>query len=152
MTMFRRKERQVPGLNTASLPDLIFTVLFFFMIVTHMRQTEMKVQYQVPQGTELEKLTRKSTISYIYIGRPAPQYEGMQDAGTQIQLNDKLATPADVASFAATERAHLAPEDQERMTVSIKADRHTPMGIITEVKQALRRAGALKINYSATKE
>lgn len=152
MTMFRRKERQVPGLNTASLPDLIFTVLFFFMIVTHMRQTEMKVQYQVPQGTELEKLTRKSTISYIYIGRPAPQYEGMQDAGTQIQLNDKLATPADVASFAATERVHLAPEDQERMTVSIKADRHTPMGIITEVKQALRRAGALKINYSATKE
>lgn len=152
MSLFRRKERQVPGLNTASLPDLIFTVLFFFMIVTHMRQTEMKVQYQVPQGTELEKLTRKSTVTYIYIGRPAPQYEEALGSATQIQLNDKLSSPADVANFVASERAHIAPEDQQKMTVSIKADRQTPMGIVTEVKQALRRAGALKINYSATKE
>lgn len=152
MSLFRRKERGVPGLNTASLPDLIFTVLFFFMIVTHMRQTEMKVQYQVPQGTELEKLTRKSTVTYIYIGRPASQYEEALGNEIQIQLNDKLASPADVASFVATERAHIAPEDQQKMTVSIKADRRTPMGIVTEVKQALRRAGALKINYSATKE
>lgn len=152
MSLFRRKERQVPGLNTASLPDLIFTVLFFFMIVTHMRQTEMKVQYQVPQGTELEKLTRKSTVTYIYIGPPAPQYEQALGREVQVQLNDKLATPAEVASFAAAERARLAPEDQERMTVSIKADRRTPMGKVSEVKQALRRAGALKVNYSAVKE
>lgn len=152
MSLFRRKEREVPGLNTASLPDLIFTVLFFFMIVTHMRQTELKVQFQVPQGTELEKLTRKSAVTYIYIGRPTPQYEGLLGGAPQVQLNDKLATPAEVASFAAAERAHLAPEDQEKMTVSIKADRSTPMGMVSEVKQALRRAGALKINYSAVKE
>lgn len=152
MSLFRRKEREVPGLNTASLPDLIFTVLFFFMIVTHMRQTEMKVEYQVPQGTELEKLTRKSTVSYIYIGRPASPCEETQGSGFQIQLNDKLASPGDVAGFIAGERAHVAPGDQERLTVSLKADRLTPMAVVSEVKQSLRRAGALKINYSATKE
>lgn len=68
--MFRRRDHEVPGLNTASLPDLIFTVLFFFMIVTHMREVQVKVKYQVPQGTELERLTKKSAVSYIYIGKP----------------------------------------------------------------------------------
>lgn len=152
MSLFRRKEREVPGLNTASLPDLIFTVLFFFMIVTHMRQTELKVEYQVPQGTELEKLTRKSTVTYIYIGRPAPQYEETLGSGTQIQLNDRLATPEEIERFVASERARLSDEDIEKMTVSLKADRSTPMATVDKVKQALRRGGALRINYSATKE
>ena len=67
MSMFKRKDHSVPGLNTASLPDLIFTVLFFFMIVTHMKENQMKVKYQVPEGTKLERLAKKSTISHIYI-------------------------------------------------------------------------------------
>lgn len=149
MSMFRRKDHEVPGLNTSSLPDLIFTVLFFFMIVTHMRQVQMKVEYKVPQGTELERLTKKSTVSYIYIGRPTLQMQPSVGTGTRIQLNDKIADVSDVADYIASERSHMAPEDLKKMTVSIKADRNTRMGIITDVKQALRKSGALKINYSA---
>ena len=63
--------RQMPQLNTASLPDLIFTVLFFFMVVTHMRTVTLKVSFRVPQGTELTRLTKKTAVSYVYIGRPA---------------------------------------------------------------------------------
>ena len=70
MSMFKRTRREIPGLNTSSLPDLIFTVLFFFMIVTHMRKVTLKVKYQVPQGTELTRLTKKTAVSYIYIGKP----------------------------------------------------------------------------------
>ena len=59
MSMFRRKGKTMPELNTASLPDLIFTVLFFFLIVTHLRHDQLKVKFETPQGVKLEKLTRK---------------------------------------------------------------------------------------------
>ena len=146
MSMFKRKDHSVPGLNTASLPDLIFTVLFFFMIVTHMKENQMKVKYQVPQGTKLERLAKKSTVSHIYIGKP---YKGGGD--NAVQVNDKIVDAADVEDFIAAERKRMAPDDAKNMTVSIKADNKADMGVVTDVKQSLRRANALKILYSGKK-
>lgn len=150
--MFRRSRREIPALNTAALPDLIFVVLFFFMIVTHMREVQMKVEYQLPQGEDLERLTRKSAVSHIFIGRPAAELQRTMGNETRIQLNDKFATVSDIAAFVKSERQQMSSEDAPHMTVSIKADRQTPMGIITDVKQALRQSYALRIHYSATKE
>ena len=146
MSMFKRKDHSVPGLNTASLPDLIFTVLFFFMIVTHMKENQMKVKFQVPQGTKLERLAKKSTVSHIYIGKP---YKGGGD--NAVQVNDKIVDAADVEDFIAAERKRMAPDDAKNMTVSIKADKKADMGVVTDVKQSLRRANALKILYSGKK-
>lgn len=151
MSMFKRTRREIPGLNTSSLPDLIFTVLFFFMIVTHMRKVTLKVRYQVPQGTELTRLTKKTAVSYIYIGEPAVGSD-IDKAKTAIQLNDKYATTTDIIDYIAAEKSRMTPEDQQQMTVSIKADKNTKMGIISEVKQALRKSKALKISYSATEK
>ncbi|MBO4827226.1 MAG: biopolymer transporter ExbD [Prevotella sp.] len=143
MSMFRRRRRTVPTLNTASLPDLIFTVLFFFMIVTHMRKVTPKVEYQVPAGTELQRLTKKSSVSYIYIGTRADNRQ------TAIQLNDKFADAGEVANYVSSERERMSEEDRQQMTVSLKVDRHTPMGVVNDVKQSLRKANALTVNYSA---
>lgn len=152
MSMFRHHSHEMPGLNTASLPDLIFSVLFFFMIVTHMRKETLKVQYRVPQGTELTRLTKKSAVSYIHIGRPTnPRYpaKALIFDGSCIQLNDKYVTPREIIDYISAEKSSLSPEDQQLMTVSIKADKATKMSVINEVKQALRQVKALKINYSA---
>ena len=145
--MFKRRDHSVPGLNTASLPDLIFTVLFFFMIVTHMKENQMKVKFQEPQGTKLERLTKKSTVSHIYIGKPFKG--GQQDVA---QVNDRIVEASEVEDFIAAERKRMSPEDVKKMTVSIKAYRKANMGVITDVKQSLRRANALKILYSGKKE
>ena len=145
---FRRRSRELPQLNTSSLPDLIFTVLFFFMIVTHMRDVDLKVRYEVPQGTELQKLTHKSAVTYIYIGR-------VKDAPVDsfyIQLNDRLSSVDDIKAYVESERSKMSSEDQPRMTVSIKADRDVPFGIISDVKKALQQSFALKVNYSATEK
>ena len=139
----------MPVLNTSSLPDLIFTVLFFFMIVTHMRKVPLKVEYQVPAGTELTRLTKKTAVSYIYIGKPMQSLRGQYGDATRIQLNDKFASASDIVDYISAERQRMAPQDKEQMTVSIKADKRTRMGVITDVKQALRQAKAQKINYSA---
>lgn len=142
---FRRPDHSVPELNMASLPDLIFTVLFFFMIVTHMRDVEKRVVYQTPAGTEVEK-QHKSSVVHIYIGKPA---DGSSDDFV-IQLNNKIATVGDIARFIERERKGMNSEDLERMTVSIEADRDVPMAIINDVKQALRQSYALNISYAAT--
>lgn len=146
MSRFRRQKHEVPGLNLAALPDLIFTVLFFFMIVTHMRDVDKQVQYQIPAGTEVEKEQHKSAVVHIYIGLPL---DGSTD-NYCIQLNNQLATVGDIARFINEERKGMSAEDQERMTISIQADREVPMRVINEVKQALRQSYALNISYGAT--
>ena len=148
MRKLRRRSYDVPELNTAALPDLIFTVLFFFMIVTHMRDVERKVQYQVPEGQRLEQLGHKSSVVYIYIGKPV----GNQGDSVGIQLNNRLVSVDELGAWVKAERQKMSPDDAARMTISIKADRDTPMGVINDVKRALRSAQALNISYSATKE
>lgn len=170
-----RRLREVPMLNTASLPDLIFTVLFFFMIVTHMRTTTSKVKYALPQGTELKRLAKKSAVTYIYIGRAMPETtretstvvspnnssavlpntssaSSMDVSAYRVQLNNRVGTIGEVASFVANEKKRMNPDDQVKMTVSIKADRSTPMYVINAVKRAVRAGGATRINYSAERE
>ena len=147
MSIYRRKPHVIPGLNTASLPDLIFTVLFFFMIVTHMRKVTPKVKYNVPTGTELTRLTKKSAISYIYIGKPLHHKSGK----SMIQVNDKYADINDIKDYVIGERERMTPEDRKKMTISIKADKETRMGVVTDVKEALREIDARKINMSGNK-
>ncbi len=139
----------MPEMNTSSLPDLIFTILFFFMIVTTMREVTLKVKFTVPSGTELEKLEKKSAVSFIYVGPPTDQLRATMGSGTRIQLNDRFAEPAEIMDFVAQERASMS--DQAAQQISLKVDQKTKMGIITDIKQVLRKSWALKINYSASK-
>lgn len=142
-------KREMPALNTSSLPDLIFTLLFFFMIVTTMREVTLKVEFQVPVATELEKLEKKSLVTFIYVGRPTADLRGKMGSESRIQLNDKFADVNEIQDYVIQERTSMREEDQPFMTMSLKIDKDTKMGIVTDIKQALRRSYALKINYSA---
>ena len=138
----------MPEMNTSSLPDLIFTILFFFMIVTTMREVTLKVKFTVPAGTELEKLEKKSAVSFIYVGPPTDNLRAQFGSTTRIQLNDRYAEPKEIMDFIYQERQTMT--DQTAQVVSIKADQKTQMGYITDIKEVLRKSWALKVNYSAT--
>ncbi|MCC8186358.1 MAG: biopolymer transporter ExbD [Bacteroides sp.] len=142
-------KRSMPALNTSSLPDLIFTLLFFFMMVTTMREVQLKVEFKVPQATELEKLEKKSLVTFIYVGQPTLEFRKKLGSESRIQLNDSFAEVAEIQDFITQERLSMKELDQPFMTVSLKIDKDTRMGIVTDIKQALRQAYALKINYSA---
>ncbi|GAB6975348.1 ExbD/TolR family protein [Prevotella falsenii] len=150
MSIYRRRKRGIPELNTASLPDLIFTILFFFMLVTHMRKTTVKVKYQVPQGTELTKLVKKSAISYIYIGEPMTATDAVSGDSLCVQLNDKIVDLKDVKGYLSKERHTMSAADRKQMSVSVRADKATPMGTINDLKQSLRESNVLKVNFAAT--
>ena len=140
-SMFHQSRRSVPSLNVASMPDLIFTVLFFFMIVTHMRSDEVKVRLQVPEGVEVQKLANKQAVVNIYIGK--------HDKNWAVQLNGDIVNPNDIPAHIEQIRGGLSAENQARLTVSLRVDRKAPMGLVSEVKRNLQQAYALKINYSA---
>lgn len=150
MSKFGKGEKRgMPALNTSSLPDLIFTILFFFMIVTSMREVTLMVEFKVPKGTEIEKMTKKSLISSIYVGKPTRELRAKIGSGTQIQLNDKFASLYEVQDYIYQEREAMKEIDKPFMKVSLKVDKDTRMGIVTDIKQELRKAWALNLNYSA---
>lgn len=141
--------REMPEMNTASLPDLIFSFLFFIMMVTTMREVTLKVKFVKPAGTELEKLEKKNAVSFIYVGPPTDNLRAQYGSSTRIQLNDRYAEPKEVMDFIYQERQSMS--DQSAQVVSIKADSKTQMGYITDIKEVLRKSWALKVNYSATR-
>ncbi len=150
MAKIRRSEkREMPALNTSSLPDNIFMLLFFFMTDTSMKDVTYKVTIKPPQATELTKLEKKSLVRYIYVGTPTDEFRKQFGAETRIQLDDAFAEISEIENYIVNERSAMSEQDQGLMTVSIKADADTRMGVIADIKQALRRAYALKINYAA---
>ena len=142
-------KREMPALNTSSLPDLIFTLLFFFMIVTTMREVTLKVEFKIPQATELEKLEKKSLVTFVYVGKPMREFRQKMGSESRIQLNDAFAEVSEIQDYIIAERSSMKESDQAMMTVSLKIDKDTKMGIVTDIKNALRQAYALKINYSS---
>ena len=143
--------KEVPELNTSSLPDLIFSILFFFMMVTSMREVTMKVDVTTPKGTEIEKLEKKSLVTYVYVGKPNKEYRSRMGTASQIQLNDDFASVDAIGEYIYQEREAMPERDKPFMKVSMKIDEATQMGIVTDIKMALREAWALNIVYSGGK-
>ena len=141
----------MPALSTASLPDIVFMLLFFFMVTTTMREQDLKVRVKLPAATEVAKLEKKSLTSYIFIGQPTREFQVLYGTDNRIQLNDSFKTLDDIRDFISAERESLDEADRGFMTVALKIDEDARMGQVTDVKQELRKASALKISYIARK-
>ena len=152
MSKFSKNGKKgMPAISTASLPDIVFMLLFFFMVTTVMRETTLFVNVVTPQATEIKKLEKKSLVSYIYIGPPIKRMQASFGTAARIQLNDSFASVDEIQEFIASEQEARDEKEIPYMTTSIKADESVKMGIITDVKQELRKANSLKINYSTRK-
>ena len=152
MAVIRKKEKKEIGqISTSSLPDIVFMILFFFMVSTSMKETELVVKFKAPEATEIQKLENKSLVSYIYVGPPVESLQAKFGSAPQIQLNNSFSTPQEIGQFIASERDALNEADRNKMTVCLKADKETRMGIITDIKQELRKAEAYKISYASLK-
>ncbi len=152
MSKFKKKTGGgTPAISTASLPDIVFMLLFFFMVSTVMREVTLKVENTKPMATEIKKLERKSLVTYVYVGKPKAAYIPQVGSEPRVQLNDAFARLNEIQNFVITEREAINEAERPLMTVSIKADEDVKMGLITDIKQELRKAEALKINYSTRK-
>lgn len=152
MARFKKEgKRETPAISTASLPDIVFMLLFFFMVSTTMREVSLMVANAMPQANETVKLEKKSLVSNIYVGKPTEHYQAAYGTEPRIQLNDKFATIQELQSFVAAERDARKEEDRNSITNNLKIDRNVTMGIVTDIKQELRKANSLRVNYGSTK-
>lgn len=153
MAKFSKKRgKSDPAISTASLPDIIFMLLFFFMVVTVLRDAELKVKVVTPFATELTKLEEKSLVNYLYIGRPMPKFQDVYGTKPRLQLGDKFATVAEIPLFLEKHKVKVPEVKRPKITSSLRVDGEVTMGIVQDVKTELRKAGQLKVNYSAKKD
>lgn len=144
----KKKSSELPAISTASLPDIVFMLLFFFMVATVMRENTLKVKNTLPFANQVEKLDKKDLVMYIYAGKPSPRYQETYGAEARIQLNDNFASIDDIAQFIYSERESKREELVPFLTTALKVDAETNMGLVSDIKQELRKVDALKINYT----
>lgn len=152
MAKIRKKgKKETPGISTASLPDIIFMLLFFFMVTTVLREVELIVTVSPPDASEVQKLEDKSLVSFIYIGEPIKKLQQTMGKEPRIQLNDAFAEVGQLKDFVFQSSLTIPEYNRKKQIISLKIDQSTKMGIVSDVKQELREANALKINYSTKK-
>lgn len=144
----KKKGGDVPAVSTASLPDIVFMLLFFFMTVTTMKDSTLMVENSLPNASEVKKLEKKDRVLYIYVGKPTREYQKIYGTESKIQLNDKFASVSEVGDFILQERAKKSQELQNVLTTALKVDKNANMGLIADIKQELRKVNALKVNYT----
>lgn len=149
MSKFKKKgEGGTPAISTASLPDIVFMLLFFFMVVTVMRDNSLKIDNELPFADQVEKLDKKELVMYIYAGKPSERYQSQFGTEARIQLNDKFANVNDIRQFVVEERRTRREELQNKLITALKVDKETNMGLVSDIKQELRKIEALKVNYT----
>ncbi len=152
MSKFVRKlSGDTPAISTASLPDIVFMLLFFFMTATTMKDSDLKIENRLPAADQTSKLFKKEFVMYIYAGKPSKRYESTFGKNARIQLNDRLAEPKDISNFVIAERAQRRPDDEPYLTASLKIDKDVKMGLVQDLKQELRKSEQLKVNYTTAK-
>ena len=149
MSKFKKGGKRPTGaISTASLPDIVFMLLFFFMTVTTMKDNTLMVDNTLPNASETKKLEKKDRVIYIYVGKPTTQYQKTFGTEPKIQLNDKFASVSEVGDYILQERAKKPQDIQNVLTTALKVDKEANMGLISDIKQELRKVNALKVNYT----
>ncbi len=149
MSKFKKKTSASQDIPTAALPDIIFMLLFFFMVTTVLRETDILVEQDIPKAEQLKKLERKSLVSYLYIGAPKKSEEFGKEA--RIQANDVFIEPEGVLLWIANQKDQLAEAERDKITIALKVDSEAKMGIVSDVQQKLRKANARKLMYNVLK-
>jgi biopolymer transport protein ExbD len=151
MSKFKKKKSGgTPGISTASLPDIVFMLLFFFMTATTMKDSDLKIENKLPKANQTAKLHKKQYVMYIYAGKPSERYRNTLGGSDRVQMADKIAPVSEVRNFVINERASRNSEDEKYLTASLKIDKNVKMGLVQDIKQELRKVDQLKVNYTTS--
>jgi len=132
MKFEKKRASSKQEIPTASMPDIVFMLLLFFMVTTTLREVDVLVDFKLPEAKAIEKIENKRLISYIWVGKDQ-----------RIQINDDIVPMSEVQSIMYAKRQELP-----NVIVSLRIDKGSDMGLVTDIQQELRKAYCLRINYS----
>ena len=133
MKFEKKRAATKQDIPTASLPDIVFMLLLFFMVATQLREVDVLVQFALPEAENIEKIENKRLVSYVWVGRDE-----------RIQINDSIVKQEEIRDIMYRRRVELP-----NVIVSFRVDKNANMGIVTDIQQELRKADARRINYSS---
>ncbi|MGK9475882.1 ExbD/TolR family protein [Melioribacter sp. OK-6-Me] len=132
MKFQKKRANTKQSIPTASLPDIVFMLLLFFMVTTTLREVDVLVSFKLPEAKAIEKIENKRLVSYIWVGNDG-----------RIQLNDSITKLEEIEGIMYNKRLAMP-----NVIVSLRIDKNSDMGIVTDIQQELRKASCLRINYS----
>jgi biopolymer transport protein ExbD len=150
MSKFKKKTQVKQDIPTSSMPDVVFMLLFFFMVTTELRETSIEVKQQIPKATQLRKLMRKTLVANLYIGEPTKTAQYGKEP--KIQADDVFIEPRDIIRWVNEKKSELAENERDQLTVALKVDKDAKRGLISDVEIELRKANARKLLYSTLEE
>lgn len=148
MKNYRKSKSSLPVVSTASLPDIVFMLLFFFMTVTTIKDNTLLVDNRLPNADQVKKLEKRDRIIEIFVGKPSPELAQVLGSEPKIQLDNRLATINEVAPYVLSELAKKPDAIRNLVTVSLKVDKEVNVGVVSDIKEELRRVNLLKVNYT----
>ena len=143
----KKKSGDLPPISTASLPDIIFMLLFFFMTVTESKDSDLMVQNKLPVADQVQKLDKKDPVVYVYAGKPLPKYQNKFGVNARIQVNDKFIDVSEVSHYILNYREGLREGLRDVFITALKVDADTNMGLVSDIREKLQDINALKLNY-----
>lgn len=147
MSKFKKKTKAETNIPTSALPDIIFMLLFFFMVTTVLREQTIMVEQKIPQATQLQKIQKKTLVSYLYIGKP--KNASLYGSEPRLQANDALINVSDIVLWVNQQKDNLSEVERDQIWISLKADRDVKMGPISDIQFELREADARKLMYAS---
>lgn len=132
MKFEKRRATTKQEIPTASMPDIVFMLLLFFMVTTTLREVDVLVDFKLPEAKAIEKIENKRLVSYIWVGNTG-----------RIQVNDSITKLEEIQDIMYKKR-----QDLPNVIVSMRIDKNQEMGMVTDIQQELRKAYCLRINYS----
>ena len=132
MKFEKKRASSKQSIPTASLPDIVFMLLLFFMVTTTLREFDLKVNFKLPEAKAIEKIENKRLVQYLWVGNDG-----------RIQINDNIVTLDQIEKIMYAKRVSLP-----NVIVSLRIDKNSDMGVVTDIQQELRKASCLRINYS----
>jgi len=146
MSKFKKKAQVKQEIPTSSMPDVVFMLLFFFMVTTELRETSIEVKQHIPKASQLRKLERKSLVTNLYVGEPTkPSLYGKE---AKIQGNDTFIDVKDIIRWVNEQKSLLPENEREQLTVALKVDSDAKRGIINDIESELRKGNARKVLYT----
>lgn len=117
------------------------------MVTTVLREQTILVEQKIPQATQLQKIQKKTLISYLYIGKP--KNTSLYGSEPRLQANDVLINTSDLVLWVNQQKDALSEAERDQIWISLKADRDVKMGPISDIQFELREADARKLMYAS---
>ncbi|MFC1726787.1 ExbD/TolR family protein [candidate division KSB1 bacterium] len=118
--------------NLASMPDIVFLLLFFFMVSAVFKKVQ-GIPVVLPTAEKIQKIESRRHISYLFIS-----------IKEDVIVDDMVVNLQTIPDL-----MYAKVVENPQLLTLMKIDKNVKMSIVHDVQSELRKGQCLRINYAA---